>query len=115
MANKTLPKKAKSGRTPKDRKGTVSWRPFLRSYDDSDLRVLAFATIDDAYTALDIVCKGDLRGMPFGIPGNNSLVVPNESVKWFSKAGLTFEESMLLMHDELTSEELNEMRKQSIY
>ena len=76
---------------------------------------MTFAPKDDAYTALDIVGKGALRGMPFGIPGSNSLIVPNDAVKYFSEAGLSFDENNLLTHDELSAEELNELRKQSSY
>jgi hypothetical protein len=91
------------------------WKPFLSSYDTSERSVLTFENKQDAYTALDLVWKGHLRGVPFGIPGYNSLVVPKEAVPYFSGQGLKFEESKLLTHDELTAEELNELRKQSIY
>lgn len=93
----------------------AAWRPFLSSYDEGELSVMTFHAKEDAYTALDMVWKGVLRGMPFGIPGQNSLVVPHEAVHRFSDAGLKFEETKLLTHGELTAEELNELRKQSIY
>jgi hypothetical protein len=100
---------------PASKNGTTIWRPFVRSYDDAELSVMAFATVEDVYSALDVIVKGALRGMPFGIPGYNSLVVPKDAVHYFTDAGLRFEESKLLRHDELTGEELDAMRKQFIY
>ncbi len=115
MAIKRPTTTKKNAKPKQSSNGTNSWRPYLSSYDDADLRVLGFKSINDAYTALDMVWKGSLRGVPFGIPGYNSLVVPKDAVKFFTEAGLPFEETKLLLHEELTSQELNELRKQSIY
>ena len=90
--------------------GIHQWKPSLSSYPNEEISVVTFETKQDLYKAMDFVWQNGLRGMPFGIPGYNSLVIPKEAVSYFSHAGFKFEETKLLTKDDLTPEELSEFR-----
>jgi len=87
--------------------GVFLWRPFLSSYAKEDLTALTFPSKPDLHKAFDLIWSR-LRGMPFGIPGYNSLIVPRDAVQCFSDAGLKFDESPLLNVADLTPDELAE-------
>ena len=89
--------------------GAWPWRPFLSNYRNEEIRALTFESKEATHKAIDFMYD-KLYGMPFGLPGYHSLVIPQEAVHFFSEAGFTFEESALLTEDDLTPEELEEYR-----
>ena len=72
---------------------------------------------DDAgiHAAIDLLWGDKLRDMPWDLAGGDSVILPAEGVRFFKAAGLNFVENELLTHEELTAEELNELRKQGPY
>ena len=95
--------------------GACSWRPFLSAYRNEEISVLTFDDDERIYAAIDLLGNAPLRGMPFALAGGDSIVIPKEAVHLFSEAGIKFEENSLLNIDDLSAEEINELRKQSIY
>ena len=101
--------------TPASQNGTGPWRPFLSAYDNNEISVLTFDTDDRIYAAIDLLGQPPLRGMPFALAAGDSIAIPKEAEHYFAEAGIPFEAKGLLNADDLTAEELNELRKQSIY
>jgi hypothetical protein len=67
------------------------WKPRLESYRASELSLLTFGSDEDIDTAIEMVWVGKLQGMPFNLaPDGDSLVVPANSIPYFTKAGLRF-------------------------
>lgn len=95
--------------------GEHSWRPFLSAYRNEEISVLTFDDDERIYAAIDLLGTASLHGMPYALAGGDSIVVPKAAVHHFSEAGMQFEESSLLNIDELSTDELNDLRKQSTY
>jgi len=81
------------GRGDSKKNGLPRWKFRFDDYRTDELAWLTFPSEADEYSALDLVWVGRLQGMPFELnPNGPSLVVPKESLPFFTKAGIHFVE-----------------------
>jgi len=89
------------------------WKPFLSMYRCKEMVALRFASSKDTDEAISRLFSDELREMPYDIPGGDTLIVPGEAIAYF--AGLQFKTSDILSPEDVSLEELNELRRQGTF
>jgi orotate phosphoribosyltransferase len=88
------------------------WNRSLSTYPKAELRVLRFRSVKEIDRAIDLCWQDpNLIGVPRSIADGKTLIVPQDAVQYFSAKGLKFTVSTLLNREELTTEELADMRR----
>lgn len=86
----------------------------ITDYAPSELRLLEFSTVEEIERALDVIWSNpELRELPDYSPDGMSLMLPADAVPVMQVAGLTFKVSDVLAPQDLSFDELAEMRRQS--
>lgn len=85
------------------------WKSSIDLY--KELRALKFATREDIDKAIGFLYSPKLQECPFDLVGDNTIIVPMESVKFFQEAGFKFVDTRVIPSGELTPEERYELRK----
>lgn len=87
-----------------------SWNPHLDSYREK--RALKFSSEADLDAAIDLLWSDeDLYALPRAHVGENTIIVPAESVGLFRKKGLTFTDSKVAPATGRPSKEIGRLRR----
>jgi hypothetical protein len=116
---KTKSKSSSKGRKPPTRKrpnhrrnGSVDlsggWKPHLDMY--RNLRALQFSSAEHFAAAAELLWSAELRDLPYDLAANRTVIIPQEAVGYFK--GLTFTNTEVLSPNDLSSEELAELRRE---
>ncbi len=86
-----------------------SWRWPLAAY--RNLQRLVFENQDELEKAVDLLWTDELYSLPHASPDGKSIVVPEEAVEYFTRAGLKFSAEKMRSRSDLTPEETRALRR----
>ena len=101
---------AKKRVAAESRDRTIIWKEHLYAYREK--KALKFSSTREADKAIDLIWKtSELYGMPRAVVDADTIIVPEEAVRFFQAAGLKFKRSRVVPAGELGADEIARLRR----